>query len=539
MEDMVQKSKETLPVGKVIRERYLIKSLLGQGSSGAVYLVQDQQIKYTGKNLFALKEINTLTAQEIYQFAFSCITLLKLHHPALAHIIDIPKVEKQERVYLLMEYIEGLNLDTLWKQQSDQRFSWSEVEAIMSPIIDAVDYLHNQQPPIVHRDIKPKNIILSESGKDAILVDFGIVRSENTTIEMEELLSNYKAPEVYGNTSDARADIYSLGATCYTLLTGTLPPPALIRQAQVEGGNVDPLQYANQLVATIPQALAEALQKVMSLEPSNRFSSVKQFWTAMRVSPPKRLAFAIDKKPEEASTTASTPPSSGANNASPEAGEPIREKQGQVANAVPMRTNHISKLLKQRSRIFSSKQVIIPLVAVALLISLLSLSITANFWPTVGHLASSSTVTSKATAPTVSTPAISETPISSTPSASTAPYANITGVYTGTIYNIVPNVSTTIAVNIQQMQGRLYGNVVLGPKMQGGGPFTGTIDTSKHLQLLVTNSAGQVTLFLQGSLQSTTSLSGEYYSCTSSQGSICHRSTTNYGLWNTVLMAHS
>ena len=541
-EDVVGKSQETLSVGTIVRGRYLIKSIIGQGSSGAVYLVQDSHVKITN-NTFALKEVNGLTAQEIIQFALSGIHLLKLHHESFAHIIDIPKDEKQERVYLLMEYIEGPDLETLWQQQSEQRFTWSQVKRIMSPIFDAVEYIHTQQPPVVHRDIKPINIIMTESSDGAKLVDYGIVRTQQTGLEVEDLLSPYKAPEIYSSTSDMRADIYGLAATCYTLLTGTMPPPALIRQAQIDGGNHDPLLPANQLVGTIPQSVAEAIQKAMSLELSNRFPLVQQFRAALYAIV-KQPSPAANKKPvvesnsavaanasNVASTTQAAP--SNASHASSNAPMPMQAKQKQATSRdLPSDT----PTLEQQKHWYtpSPKKIILPLVAVtvALLISLLSMGTNLNFFATSRNHAVTGTTH------TTLTPEPVKTQLPSVPSPSTEHYVYIAGMYAGTIYNIVPNVSTTIAVNIQQIAGTLQGNVVLGPKIQGGGTFTGTIDTSKHVQLTIVNAANQVTMLLQGSLQSSTSLSGEYYSCATPLSVTCHHSNDNYGLWNTVLMKH-
>lgn len=554
-EDVVQKSQETLPVGTIIRGRYLIKSIIGQGSSGAVYLVQDSHVKTTN-NIFALKEVHGLTAQEIYQFALSSVNLLKLHHAALAHIIDIPKDEKQERVYLLMEYIEGPDLETIWQQQEEQRFTWSKVKRIMSPIFDAVEYMHTQQPPIVHRDIKPVNIIVSETGEDAKLVDLGIVRTQQTGLEVDDLLAACKALEIFSSASDIRADIYGLGATCYTLLTGTMPPPALIRQAQIEGGNADPLLPAHQLVDTIPQSVAQAIQKAMSLKPDERFSSVRQFRAALYATE-KRPSLIANKKPiVENFSIVETKTASTIQTASSDvlhtASLPKSEKQGQMEQMEQMeqieqiaekqefvrRKDSTSEkhTSKQQTHWYtpSTKRIILPLVAVALLVSLLSLGTNFNFFVSSGnHAVPATGATHTASTPTLE-PAKTQLP--SVPSPDTKQYTYIAGLYAGTIYDIVPNISTTIAVNIQQIGGTLQGNVVLGPKIQGGGTFTGTIDASKHVQLLIVNASGQVTMLLQGSLQSATSLSGEYYSCATPLSITCHHSNNNYGLWNTLLM---
>ncbi len=161
----------TLPVGATIQhpdgERYVIESLLGKGGFGAVYLVRDRHIK---ERLFALKEVIDPNKSDRERFIFEAEVLKRLNHRALPHVYQVFEYEKLKRVYMLMDYIEGRNLDALLGEQSERRFSLPLVLAIMKPIVDALIYLHGQNPPIVHRDIKPSNIIVSTKGGEAVLV---------------------------------------------------------------------------------------------------------------------------------------------------------------------------------------------------------------------------------------------------------------------------------------------------------------------------------------------------------------------------------
>ena len=109
-------------------------------------------------------------------------------------------------------------------------------------------------------------------------------------------------------------------------------------------------------------------------------------------------------------------------------------------------------------------------------------------------------------------------------------------MYTGTIYDISINVNTTIALDIQQSQGVLHGDVALGTKLSGGGIFSGTIDATKHFHLVVTAPSGKTALFLEGAVQSATSLSGDYYHCLPS-GNTCQRTTGGYGIWNATFVS--
>ena len=140
---------------------------------------------------------------------------------------------------MLMDYVEGSNLEVLRRQQSNKRFSVQQVLSIMAPIMNAVSYLHNQKLPIIHRDIKPSNIIVPPSRNEAVLVDFGIAKEfdpDSTTTSERHASPGYAAPEQYGTGTNTRTDIYGLGATMYTLLTGVVPADAFFRTTILGSG---------------------------------------------------------------------------------------------------------------------------------------------------------------------------------------------------------------------------------------------------------------------------------------------------------------
>src|SRR5258707_13861274 len=126
---------------------------------------------------------------------------------------------------MLMDYVEGRNLETSPHIQHEKRFSLPVNIAILAPIVDAIEYLHQQYPPIMHRDIKPSNIIVPIVGGKTILVDFGIAKeyyTHVTTIAIRYGLPGYAAAEHYTTVTNTRTDIHGLGATVDTLLTGDI-----------------------------------------------------------------------------------------------------------------------------------------------------------------------------------------------------------------------------------------------------------------------------------------------------------------------------
>ncbi len=222
---------EALSVGDIIQDpaggRYVIEALLGEGGSGAVYLVRDQGV---GQQRFALKEVINPDKHDRERFTFEGQVLWRLEHKALPRVYRVFENDKLRRVYMLMDYIEGPNLEVLQKEQPEQRFPLALSLALLAPIVDALNYLHHQDPPIVHRDVKPANIIVPMKGEGAVLVDFGIAKEfveDKTTNVIRHGSPGYAAPEQYGGGTNPQTDLYGLGATVYTMLTGVIPPDAI------------------------------------------------------------------------------------------------------------------------------------------------------------------------------------------------------------------------------------------------------------------------------------------------------------------------
>ena len=277
------KEQMTLPRGFTIRDpagnRYAIEGFLGKGGSSAVYLVRDRGNK---KQAFALKELIDPDRRQREHFIFEWETLKRLDHPALPKVYYVFEHQKLRRVYILMSYIKGFDLERLRAWQPGKRFSLSIVLALMNSVVEAVSYLHHQEPPVVHRDIKPSNIIVPTGGDEAVLVDFSIAKEyvpNSTTTAVRHGSPGYAAPEQYGTGTTPLTDVYGLGATLYTLLTGTHPVDALTRLTE---GKTDPLRSIKEIVPDIPAPVSEVVARAMSLKREERFDDIEQFWQAFR-----------------------------------------------------------------------------------------------------------------------------------------------------------------------------------------------------------------------------------------------------------------
>jgi len=263
----------SLPVGTIIRGRFLIQDQLSDSGFGNIYLVRDQRNRGNNANLFVLKEVINPSRHKLYQITLDGMALRLLRHEALPRVYNVLSDAKYDRVYVLMDYIEGLSLGMVRLHQPGKCFSFPQAIIIMEPVLSAVAYLHSQQPPVLHQDIKPASIIVLSTRDKVVLVDFGVGKKYNlgsTTTSARHSLTPYEAPEQYDGEIDTRSDIYGLGATFYTLLTGTVPDDALYRASK----SVDSLEPMYQVVPAISMHVADTIHRAMSLSGNDRFASV-------------------------------------------------------------------------------------------------------------------------------------------------------------------------------------------------------------------------------------------------------------------------
>jgi formylglycine-generating enzyme required for sulfatase activity len=271
----------TLAQGQILNNRYRIVKLLGQGGFGAVYKAWDTTLNVP----CAVKESFELVAETQRQFLREAQILAGLRHPNLPRVTDYFAVPAQGQ-YLVMDYVEGQDLEEL-RAQAGGRLPESQALGWISQVCDALSYLHRQKPAIIHRDIKPANIKIVPPDEDyplgrAMLVDFGIAKtfdpSMRTTMGARAVTPGYSPFEQYGQTAaatDARTDIYALGATLYTLLCGQEPVESVLRMVR------DPLVSPRQHNPDISPEAEAAILRAMQNDPEQRFQSATQLKQAL------------------------------------------------------------------------------------------------------------------------------------------------------------------------------------------------------------------------------------------------------------------
>lgn len=293
---------------EVLRGRYKIHERIGKGGMGSIYLADDIRLK--GRQC-AIKEVEydhalpeDVREEAREQFLREATVLARLDHPNLPKVSDT--FSDGPRDYLVMDYIPGEDLRTLLlgARQRKKHLPENEVLAWAEQIASALGFLHSQEPPIVHRDVKPSNLKLMPNGLIK-LVDFGLVKilapeEVTITIIQGQGTALYTPLEQYGGSdvhTDIRSDIYSFGATLYHLLTNESPADARKRFLSPE--SLVPLRQIN---PTLSQRTERAVMWAMSMHPDERPHTINDFKEAL-LGKRETPAISISKRVSESSQT--------------------------------------------------------------------------------------------------------------------------------------------------------------------------------------------------------------------------------------------
>ncbi|HVQ56736.1 MAG TPA: serine/threonine-protein kinase, partial [Pyrinomonadaceae bacterium] len=269
----------------LIQNRYLIVHLIGKGGMGEVYLAVDQRLG----SAVALKR-TFFAGDEMLSTAFEreARILARMRHPVLPKVSD--HFSEGEEQYLVMEHISG---DDLAKrlESAQKPFPLSWVMFWADQLLDALSYLHSHEPPIIHRDIKPQNLKLTDENH-VILLDFGLSKNSTGQTKINDSGSTgsvvgytpHYAPmeQIRGIGTSPKSDIYSLSATLFQLLTNTVPPDALSRADTMLNGSPDPIKSPSELNTEIPPPVSVVLLNGMEVSQEKRFASARDMQKALR-----------------------------------------------------------------------------------------------------------------------------------------------------------------------------------------------------------------------------------------------------------------
>jgi serine/threonine protein kinase len=288
---MIGEREAMLDPGNILQDRYEITRKIGEGGMGAVYLAKDRRLE----SAVALKETLFKDENLLRAFEREARLLAGLRHPALTKVSD--HFTEGGSQYLVMDFISGDDLYTVLEKRRERippqgepkPFTQDEVLNWADQLLDALDYLHSHEPPIIHRDIKPQNLKITERDH-VILLDFGLAKgAASQTAQMTANKSIFGYTPIYApieqmqaSGTDPRTDLYSLGATLYHLITGRTPPDALKRFAAVANGQPDPLAAANALNPQVSPAVAQVLSWAMARNRNERPENASAMRRALR-----------------------------------------------------------------------------------------------------------------------------------------------------------------------------------------------------------------------------------------------------------------
>ncbi|MEQ8189565.1 MAG: protein kinase [Candidatus Eremiobacterota bacterium] len=266
-------AKGTLMEGIMLENRYEIKRLVKSGGMGAVYEAMDHKFKKIPCAVKEMLDLSTDTDNRQYfidRFMEEAQMLHTLKHPNLPTVKDY--FVSGDRYYLVMEYVEGSDLDTVMRHYGSEGVPEESVIEWAKEILDVLSYLHNQDPPIVYRDLKPGNVMIRSSDNKIMLVDFGIARRinpESDTTKTSIGTPAFAPKELLLGKPEIRSDIYCLGATMHCLLTGVVP---------VIPGDFSPVRRHKPYVS---QELDDVVMCALSVDASGRYQNAMHMKNAL------------------------------------------------------------------------------------------------------------------------------------------------------------------------------------------------------------------------------------------------------------------
>lgn len=265
-------------IGQVLQDRYRIIRQIGEGGMGRVYFAEDARLN----QFVAVKETLSLRGNESSEHIASLIKAFQreahllagqIKHPSIPKVIDY--FQFGENWYIVMEYIDGDSLE----QQRNKRggpFSAGEVLGWTDQLLKILELLHNQNPPIIHRDIKPDNIKVKNN--TLYLLDFGLAKqlTGSQSTNTAYATPSFSSPEQLENRDvTGKSDLYSVGATMYCLLTNIEPVGAFERSLAIAVGKPDPLRHIKEFRPDLSDAAAGLIMSAMAVNPEQRPSSAE------------------------------------------------------------------------------------------------------------------------------------------------------------------------------------------------------------------------------------------------------------------------
>lgn len=284
-----------LTTGQIIRGTYEVERFIGEGAFAEVYRVKH---RFLGRQALKVFKIPGMTSDEIEQVMGEAVLLSRIGHPNITRVFDANILETPagNYGYFTMEYVAGGSLDKFWQSFGQSLIPIETTVELIKQICRGIAVGHSENPPIIHRDIKPQNILVGYDG-DGLRVrvsDFGLAKKVNplTFFASARGTINFKAPEIFSNPlqDSCAGDVWAIGTTLYLLLTDQLPFPEvgdeLMYNKQCFKNPITPPSNVNY---EVDGKLEKICQRTLSINPKNRYMDANELLKELDNWKPPRI----------------------------------------------------------------------------------------------------------------------------------------------------------------------------------------------------------------------------------------------------------
>lgn len=268
--------------GQVIRQTYEVEKFLGEGAFAEVYRVKH---RFLGRQAMKVFKMAGMTREETEKMLGEAIMLSRLAHPNIIKVFDADLVEtsRGECAFFTMEYVAGGTLQDFWKSHGSTFVPIETAVDILKQVCRGLAVAHAEKPPIVHRDVKPQNILVGydAGGLRARVTDFGLAKRVNplTLLVSARGTMRFKSPEVFQNpkSDSCTGDVWALGCTLYLLLTDRLPYSDIDEDEFQRGAFVStPLAAPSSIHLNVDKTLDLIVLKALHPKPKQRYTDASQ-----------------------------------------------------------------------------------------------------------------------------------------------------------------------------------------------------------------------------------------------------------------------
>ena len=269
--------------GQIIRDTYEVERFLGEGAFAEVYRVKH---RFLGRQAMKVFKFAGMTIKETEKMLGEAILLSKIGHPNIIRVFDanVTETSKGECGYFTMEYIAGGSMERFWQSHSNKFVPIETAIDIMKQVCAGLSVAHSSSPPIIHRDIKPQNILIGYDGTGirVRLSDFGLAKHVNplTLLASAKGTKPFKAPEVFKDfqMDSCTGDVWALGCTLYLLLTDRYPYSDLFEHDIINYSDFEkPLIPPSRLNLLVNQRLDEIVLRALAIDSKNRYKNAIYF----------------------------------------------------------------------------------------------------------------------------------------------------------------------------------------------------------------------------------------------------------------------